>query len=179
MGLEDSDIHIDKEPDGVIIYSNNLDHDSNYVSSSLRDLSQPCDFTNLGRQADDSLYENADMAHYEIKECDNKKSFEVMINLSTENVGQQSSNDVKTRVCGKKTTRSAVGNCKMKCTVPQPFALATEKRVTYGTRPHGAEIEILGDGDLPPSVTLQHQSSTKKNPVIFSSSTCLDFFADF
>ncbi|KAL8525053.1 hypothetical protein ACS0TY_014600 [Phlomoides rotata] len=165
MGMEGSDIHIDKEPDGVIIYSNDLDHDSSYVGSSLLDLSQPSDY--LGPQADDTLDDNSDKTHYEIKECDSEKSVEVTINLSNvEHEGQQSPNDIKTtRVCGKKTTRTAIGNCKTKCTIPQPFALATEKRATYGTR---AEIEILAAGDMLPSVTLQHQSCAKQNPCDFS-----------
>ncbi|KAL8515659.1 hypothetical protein ACS0TY_014369 [Phlomoides rotata] len=163
MGMEGSDIHIDKEPDGVIIYSNDLDHDSSYVGSSLLDLSQPSDY--LGPQADDTLDDNSDKTHYEIKECDSEKSVEVTINLSNvEHEGQQSPNDIKTtRVCGKKTTRTAIGNCKTKCTIPQPFALATEKRATYGTR---AEIEILAAGDMLPSVTLQHQSCAKQNPLV-------------
>lgn len=182
MGLEGSDIHVDKEPDGVIIYSNDLEHDSSYVGSSLLDLSQPCDFTNLDPQADDTLDENADTTHYEIKECNGEKSIEVTVNFSTENAeqeGQQSPNDIKTtRVCEKKTTKTAVGNCKTKCTIPQPFALATEKRATHGTRPNGAEIEILAVGDMPTSVTLQHQSCAKQTPVIFSPSTYLDFYAE-
>lgn len=179
MGLEDSDNHIDKEPDGVIIYSNGLNQDSSYVSASQLDLSKPCDFINLDPQPDDTLDKSAETKHYVIKECNSEKSVEVTIpsfsteiNLSKENGTHEvrkSPNDVmKTRVCGKKTTRSAVGNCKTKCTIPQPFALSTEKRATYGTRPYGAEFDSLTIGDRPSNVSLQHQASAKQNPVNIS-----------
>ncbi|KAI3469697.1 hypothetical protein Pfo_026360 [Paulownia fortunei] len=185
MGLEGSDIHIDKEPDGVIIYSNGVNHDSSYANASQQDLMLPCEFANPDPQPHNTLDENAEMKHYDIKECNSEKSVEVTIfcqvetyeqnlpssnseiNLSKEYVtheGRKLMNDnKKTRACEKKTTRSSVGNCKTKCTVPQPFALATEKRASYGTRPYGAESDNITAGDKAFNV---HQTSPKQNPTI-------------
>ncbi|KAH6808970.1 hypothetical protein C2S51_026753 [Perilla frutescens var. frutescens] len=157
MELESSNIHIDKEPAGVIIYSNGLDHDSSCVSAGQLDLTQPCDLHNL--------------------DCNDEKSVEVTtpsfnteINLPKENIThevQKSPTDSKkTRACSKKTTGSFVGNCKTKCTVPQPFALATEKRATHGTRPYGAELDSLLVGDQPFYASLQCQAPAKQNPAI-------------
>lgn len=43
----------------------------------------------------------------------------------------------------KPATKSIAGNVKTKYTVPQPFALATEKRALCGTRPTGPETDAV------------------------------------
>ncbi|GFP95882.1 protein wvd2-like 1 [Phtheirospermum japonicum] len=175
MGLEGSEIHIDKEPDGVIIYSNNVNNDSTYPNPSQQDPSQPCEITNLDAQIDDdTLDENAEMNHCEIKECNTETSVETFlpniptvnseINLPDENVSQED----------KKLTN---GN-KKKYTVPQPFALATEKRASFGTRLVGPDSDDIVTGDKPsnnPIVsTVVHrkplQPTNKKHP---GEDTCL------
>ncbi|PIN06022.1 hypothetical protein CDL12_21432 [Handroanthus impetiginosus] len=183
MELEGSDIHIDKEPDGV-------NHDSSHTNACPQDLEPPCEFINLHPQPDDALDEDAEVKHYELKECDSQESVEVTkrcqnetyeqnltsidskINLSKEDAtyeGRKLTNDdKKTTSCDKKTTRSAVENCKMKCTVPQPFALATIKRVSYGSRPYGAEFDNI-NGDKPcKNHILRHQTSAEQNPTVSS-----------
>ncbi|KAL0414397.1 UNVERIFIED_CONTAM: protein WVD2-like 3 [Sesamum radiatum] len=177
MGLEGSDIHIDKEPDGVPIYSNGVNHDSSYANANQQDLQQQqSEFINMALQPDDTLDENSEGKHHEIQECNSEKPIEAPkvcqtyvqqsrsddseINLSKEDEtheGRELMKDNKdTRACDKKTTRPAVGNCKSKCTVPQPFALATEKRASYGDKPSNVHI-------------LQHQTSAKQNPTVTAS----------
>ncbi|KAK6161389.1 hypothetical protein DH2020_004770 [Rehmannia glutinosa] len=189
MELEGGDIHIDKEPDGVIIYSNGVNHDSTYANANQQGLRQPCEFTTLDPQPDDTLDENAETKHYEIKECNSENSADVTklcqfetyeqnipsfnseTYLSEEDVKCEdrklTNDDKKTRPFDKKTTRSAVGDCRTKCTVPQPFALATEKRASFGTRFYGAEFNNVTTGDKPPNNVhiLQHQISAKQNPI--------------
>ncbi|XP_020552740.1 protein WVD2-like 3 isoform X2 [Sesamum indicum] len=175
MGLEGSDIHIDKEPDGVTMYSNGVNHDTSYANANQQDLQQQSEFINMALQPDNTLDENSEVTHHEIQECNREKPTEAPkvcqvetyeqqlqsdnseINLSKEDEtheGRESVKDNKnTRACDKKTTRAAVGSCKSKCTVPQPFALATEKRALYGDKPSNVHI-------------LQHQTSAKQNPTV-------------
>ncbi|KAK4425554.1 protein WVD2-like 3 [Sesamum alatum] len=175
MGLEGSDIHIDKEPDGVTIYSNGVNHDSSYANANQKDLQLQSEFINMTLQPDDTLDENSEVKHDEIKECNSRKPIEAPkvcqfetyeqhllsdnseSNLSKEDAtheGRELMKDNKnTRACDKKTTSSAVGNCKSKCTVPQPFTLATEKRALYGDKPSNVHI-------------LPHQTSAKQNPTV-------------
>lgn len=153
MELESSIIHVDKEPDGVITYSNGLSHDSSYVSASQLDLTQPRDLHNL--------------------DCNDEKSVEVTTpRFNTEIIPpkdnitpevRKSPNDAKkTRACSKKTTGSFAGNCKTKCTIPQPFALATERRATNETR----DFDSLLVGDQPLDASLQSQAPAKQNPAV-------------
>ncbi|KAI3459462.1 hypothetical protein Pfo_016125 [Paulownia fortunei] len=189
MGMEGSDVHIDKEPDGVIIYSNGVTHDTGYGNASQQDVAQLPELINLDPLSVGILDENAEVQDCEVKECNSDKSpavtqlcqvetceqslpgFNSEINMTEEDAtsdGQKVTDDKKkARACGKKAIRSAVGNCKTKCTVPQPFALATEKRALYGTRPYGAEFDNITAGDKPSHVrVLPHPSSAKQNPTV-------------
>ncbi|KAK6138725.1 hypothetical protein DH2020_027530 [Rehmannia glutinosa] len=143
MELEGGDIHIDKEPDGVIIYSNGVNHDSTYANANQQGLRQPCEFTTLDPQPDDTLDENAETKHYEIKECNSENladvtklcqfetyeqnipSFNSETYLSEEDVKCEdrklTNDDKKTRPFDKKMTRSAVGDCRTKCTIGPPI----------------------------------------------------------
>ncbi|KAG8370342.1 hypothetical protein BUALT_Bualt14G0107000 [Buddleja alternifolia] len=151
MELEGSVVHIDKEPDGVIIYSNGVNHDPNCSNASQQDLEQPCELVNLEPQPNNVSNEIAEVKDYGIKECNNKKSVEV------------TNDNKKKQACDKKVTKSAVGKCKPKCTVPQPFALATEKRALYGTRLYGAEFDNITVGDKPSNV---HRASVKHSAAV-------------
>ncbi|KAK6161379.1 hypothetical protein DH2020_004760 [Rehmannia glutinosa] len=168
MELEGGDIHIDKEPDGVIIYSNGVNHDSTYANANQQGLRQPCEFTTLDPQPDDTLDENAETKHYEIKECNSENSADVTKLCQVETYEQNiPSFNSETYLSEEDMTRSAVGDCRTKCTVPQPFALATEKRASFGTRFYGAEFDNVTTGDKPPNNVhiLQHQISAKQNPI--------------
>ncbi|KAL3828724.1 hypothetical protein ACJIZ3_017526 [Penstemon smallii] len=182
MELEGNDIHIDKEPDGVIIYSNGVTRDL-----SCGNASQPSELIYLDPHPDDISEETAEVKGYEIKECNSEKSVDVtklcQVETCEQNLpsldsvvsnedetteGQRITKDSRNRQdCGKKAIRSSVGSCKTKCTVPHPFALATEKRASYGGRPYGAEFDNIPTGDKQSHLRiLQHTASPKQNPTV-------------
>ncbi|XP_073285004.1 protein WVD2-like 3 [Primulina huaijiensis] len=191
MELEGSDIHIDKEPDGVIIYSNSVAHNSystngvnvDTVSAGQVDVVQQYELNNLGPQLDDVLEESTEIKEYQVKECndeklvENSKLFQVdqhepnlpsdikMFENSASSEGQKVVDRYeKTMICGKKVTKSAGESCKTKCTVPHPFALATEKRASGGTLPYGVDLDNITSGDkLSPIRASQHPTSAKHN----------------
>ncbi|KAL8486569.1 hypothetical protein ACS0TY_023305 [Phlomoides rotata] len=76
MGMEGSDVHVDKEPDGVIIYANGITHDSDYGNASQGDVAQLPELINVDPQLD-IFDENAEAQDCEVKECNNDKSAEV------------------------------------------------------------------------------------------------------
>lgn len=167
MGMEGSIVHVDKEPDGVIIYANGVTHDSDYGNA---DVAQLPEIINIDPQRD--IFE------CEVKECNNDRSAEVAKLCQVETLDKNMPDDAKSegqkvtdddkkrRVCGKKVSKTGAGNCKVKCTVPQPFALATEKRALSGARPYGAESDHAIAGEKPSNVrVVQHPSSMKQNPV--------------
>lgn len=170
----------------MIIYANGDTHDSDYGNACQRDVAQLPELINIEPQLVDIFDEKAEVQDCDVKECNSDKSAEVtklcQVERCEENLpsfnceidkddakseNQKVTDDSKkTRACGKKATRPAVGNCKTKCTVPQPFALATEKRALYGTRPYGVESDNTTAGDKPShNRVLLHQSSVKQNPV--------------
>ncbi|GFP92209.1 protein wvd2-like 1, partial [Phtheirospermum japonicum] len=66
----------------------------------------------------------------------------------------------------KSLARSAVGNCKARFTVPQPFALETEKRDLNGIRAsYSVEFDNVTGGDKPSHAHVSlHSSYLKQNP---------------
>ncbi|KAL0433510.1 UNVERIFIED_CONTAM: protein WVD2-like 3 [Sesamum latifolium] len=188
MVMEGSDVHIDKEPDGVIIYSNSVTCDSGYGNVSQEEVEQMPELINLDPQPVDILDVNAEVQDCEVKECNsdtsevkkvcqvetgeqNLPSVNGETNINKEDATSEGQKvmdqNKKTRACGKKATRSPVGNCKTKCTIPQPFALATEKRALNGTRPYGAEFDSICTGDKPSHTrVVLHPISGKQNPTL-------------
>lgn len=172
MEIEGSDIHIDKEPDGVIIYAIDINNDSSYGKAS-----QLPEMIDIDPQIVDMPEENTDVQDCVVKECNDEKSAAESIPVSKSEIEKDDvktdgkkirDHDKKTQSCGKKGTRP-LGNCKTKCTVPQPFALATEKRALHGTRPNGAECDNTTGGDKPSHVRVPLQpSSAKQNLVSLS-----------
>ncbi|KAL0367095.1 UNVERIFIED_CONTAM: protein WVD2-like 3 [Sesamum radiatum] len=189
MVMEGSDVHIDKEPDGVIIYANSVNRDSGYGNVSQEEVEQMPELINLDPQPVDILDVNAEVQDCEVKECNSDTSAEVKKVCQVE-TGEQNPPSVngetninkedatsegqkvmgqnkKTRACGKKATRSPVGNCKTKCTIPQPFALATEKRALNGARLYGAEFDSICTVDKTSHTRVAlHPTSGKQNPTI-------------
>ncbi|XP_011073495.1 protein WVD2-like 3 [Sesamum indicum] len=189
MVMEGSDAHIDKEPDGVIIYTNSVNCDSGYGNVSQEEVEQMPELINLEPQPVDIIDVNAEVQDCEVKECNSDTSAEVKkvcqvetgeqnlasvngeTNMNKEDVTSECrkvmDQNKKTRSCGKKATRSPVGNCKTKCTIPQPFALATEKRALNGTRPYGTEFDSICTGDKTSHArVLLHPTSGKQNPTV-------------
>ncbi|KAG6423136.1 hypothetical protein SASPL_113522 [Salvia splendens] len=179
MEIDGSDVHIDKELDGVIIYANGDSHGSGCGNACEQDVAQLPEIIDIDPQLVDVSDENADCV---VKECNSVKSEETKPcqqesvpesknGIEKDGVtseGQKArDHDKKAQPCGRKATKPAVGSCKAKCTVPQPFALATEKRALHGARPNGGECGNTTDGDKPSHVRVPLQpSSVKQNLMV-------------
>ncbi|XP_057783286.1 protein WVD2-like 3 isoform X2 [Salvia miltiorrhiza] len=186
MEIDGNDVHIDKEPDGVIIYANGVTHGSGCGNACLQDVAQLSEIIDIDPQLVDISDENAEVQDCVVKECNSVKSEETkpcQQETSEESVPESKSasekddvksegqkmrdHDKKTQACGRKATKPAVGSCKTKCTVPQPFALATEKRALHGARPNGPECDNTTGGDKPSHIRVPLQpSSVKQNLIV-------------
>lgn len=162
MGIEVTDICMDKEPDSVIIYSNGIANDLNHETApNHRDGADSFDHINEGPEIQSSE-ESTEAKEYEVKECTTENSFEVSVlhqnekykeeqnvvnshlkaSLPEENLKSETQNkkdNNKSRVSIKQASKPVAANVRTKPTVPQPFSLATEKRASFGTRPTGAQ----------------------------------------
>ncbi|CAA2987813.1 Hypothetical predicted protein [Olea europaea subsp. europaea] len=178
---------MDKKLDAVIIVSSNVSHGPNYEIASPQDEAQPKKYINLDPELD-ILRQKAVVKEHETNECDTERPVETTklceadkcekqdvpssneIDMEKEGAkskGQKVTDDHKqSRPSGKPAMNCAAGNCKIRCTVPQPFALATEKRALCGTRPHETEDDYVAAANKPPHVNgLPHSSTAKKNVV--------------
>ena len=190
MGMEVTDICKDKEPDCVIIYSNDVSHDSNQeITTCNDDVAESYKHVN-GDPEPQVLEENAEVKEYEVKECTTEKTVETSNLCLVENFKQEeivlNSNceaglaaenkrfEDQTRKDDNKKPKSSVkpaskpgpGNARTNYTVPQPFALATEKRASNGTRPIGNETDVgTGVSKTSNTKTMQHFVTTKQNQV--------------
>ncbi|KAI8012029.1 Protein WVD2-like 3 [Camellia lanceoleosa] len=163
MGMEVTDICLDKEPDCVIIYSNGVSHDSNQETSTFHhDVSESYEHIN-GDPVPQVLEENAEVKECEVKECTTENLDEKM-----KIEAQPTSDDnKKSKFAAKPASKPGSGNARTKCTVPQPFALATEKRASCGTRPVGNEPDVgTTVSKSSNSNSLQHQITTKQNQLV-------------
>ncbi|CAI9775942.1 unnamed protein product [Fraxinus pennsylvanica] len=184
MEQEVTDIHMEKDPEGVIIYSNGVSHDKSYKSASYQDDVLPFEQINPNPELDDASKEDAELKECQIKECNSEKSVEISklcqveegdandlpssnvdINMIKEDAKSEgckiTAHEKRSRTSGKFATKSAAGNCKTKCSVPQPFALATEKRALYGTHPYGEEFDKPSNVD-----SLLQPSAAKLNQLV-------------
>ncbi|XVF38361.1 hypothetical protein REPUB_Repub20aG0094900 [Reevesia pubescens] len=160
MGVEVTDIRMDKESDCVIVYSNGVSQDANnetFPSHHNAMQSYVNEDPELQRTE-----EGTEAKEYEVKECTTENSVEKSepshIENSKEEQSMLSSNleaglpedKVKQETAKKWNNKSrvsrhvsklAAANARIKHTVPQPFALATEKRASCGTRPAVVEAD--------------------------------------
>ncbi|KAJ6431260.1 hypothetical protein OIU84_018696 [Salix udensis] len=141
MGIEVTDICMDKEPNCVIVYSNGVSRDPTHETvpddHGVLESYEPID----GVPELHSSEESAEAKEYEMKECTTEVSVEV-----TELSHAEKSEEGQTVVCsnsedGLKSGKA--GPARTKHTVPQPFALATAKRASLGIRLSG-EPDISG-----------------------------------
>jgi hypothetical protein len=188
MGIEVTDICMDKEPDCVIIYSNGDSHDSNHETAPIQhDGSESDEHINEGTEIQSSE-ESTEAKEYEVKECTNEISVEVSelchnekykeeqnvvdshfkAGLPEEKVkseSQKKKDNNKSRGI-KQASRTAAANVQTKHTVPQPFSLATEKRASCGTRPAGAQPDTgTGVNKSSNANNGRHPNTTKPNLV--------------
>lgn len=180
MGIEVTDVCMDKEADCVIVYSNGVSHDSDHETI-------PNHHDVAGSYVQQSVEDNTEVKEYEVKECTTENTFE-MSGLSHMEKGKEEQNvvssnpeagltvekvkpeDVKTkdnnksRLVVKHASKATAGNVRTKHTIPQPFALATEKRASNGTRPAAAEPTIVNK--LSNSNSARYLNAKKHNQVI-------------
>ncbi|KAJ4968287.1 hypothetical protein NE237_014988 [Protea cynaroides] len=186
MGREIADICMDKEPDSAIVYSNSVARDSgNDIVRRHCGLPGSDDHME-GNLKSQVLEENVELKDCDVKECTlenpieisevqvenyHKEGQDVLCVESTlrrdeteKSEGQKPSNHRKLSSPVKSSSRSdGVGNIRSNCTVPQPFALATEKRASCGTRPVGPETAVAGGVNRPSNTNnLQAPSIAKK-----------------
>lgn len=133
MGLEVTDTCMEKEQGGTISYSDGVPPDSSYMRDDNQDLLQSSEHV-IGQQRTDMLNENVETKEYEVKECTADKSVESSQEQDHPRSKVKDDNR-RPKTSAKSITKSVAGSCKTKCTVPQPFALATERRASHGTRP--------------------------------------------
>ncbi|XP_050220064.1 protein WVD2-like 3 [Mercurialis annua] len=163
MGVEVTDICMDKQSNAVLVYSHSVPHDSNHEPvlnhHDVLESYEPIDGVPELQRSEES----SEAKECEVKECTTEisvdstevphaeRSKEDLNALSSKLVddlfeGKITSGDEKTtdiiksqpRV--KHASKAAPAAVRTKHTVPQPFALATEKRASSGTRPTGSDV---------------------------------------
>ncbi|KAF9673528.1 hypothetical protein SADUNF_Sadunf10G0033600 [Salix dunnii] len=165
MGIEVTDICMDKEPNCVIVYSNGVSRDPTHETvpddHGVLESYEPID----GVPELHSSEESTEAKEYEMKECTTEVSVEVTElshaekskegqavvcsnfedGLKVEKVINRKSKDtVQKKSSTKHASKPApAGLARTKHTVPQPFALATAKRASLGIRLSG-EPDISG-----------------------------------
>lgn len=184
MGIEVTDICMDKESDHVINYSEGLSHDSNHGRTpSDHAISESHEHIN-GDHEPQNLEESI-----EVKECTTENSVDISQPSHVEKsdevqnvVSSNSDNDrpvEKVQVDSGKTkdndklraslsyeSKPGAGKTRTKHTVPQPFTLATEKRASCVTRPVSAVADCSnGVNKSSTTSTLRHLNTTKHNQV--------------
>ncbi|XP_038722341.1 protein WVD2-like 3 [Tripterygium wilfordii] len=151
MGIEVTDICMDKEPD-CVVYSNGVSEDSSHETAPNHDGMLESYEHIDGDPELPSSEESAEIKKYEVKECTTETSLDhdgksneeknalsssIEVGLNEEIVKSESlktNNDRKSGSVLKHAPKSAAGIVRTKNTVPQPFALATEKRASNGSR---------------------------------------------
>lgn len=148
MGMEVRDACTDKEPDGVIIYSTEASPGVIYENTPTH--SDGLESAEHGKPF--PVHEE-----YDLKECttdnsaDNSEVCEeqqcpvmpIHSGLSEEEIKAQSmkaKGETRSKVSPKIASKPCSTNGRANCTVPQPFALATEKRAS--SRPSEAESDV-------------------------------------
>ncbi|XP_057957519.1 protein WVD2-like 3 isoform X2 [Malania oleifera] len=108
------------------------------------------------------MEENSEVKEYEVKECTTENAIEISELCQVEEYKKEpdepssnfeaalteekvklESQKTKDNKKSKSSSKLVTGNIRTKCTIPQPFALATEKRALCGTRPVGAEPTVF------------------------------------
>ncbi|XP_043717493.1 protein WVD2-like 3 [Telopea speciosissima] len=169
MGREIADVCMDNESDRVVVYSNGVAHDSgNDIVRGHCDLPESDDQTK-GNPKSQILEENVELKDCDVKECTMENPIEISEldhkGETEKSEGQKPNNHKKLSSSVKSSSRSdGVVNTRSNCTVPQPFALATEKRASCGTRPVGPETAVAGGINRPSNTNNFQAPSTAKKP---------------
>ncbi|CAI0465579.1 unnamed protein product [Linum tenue] len=184
MGVEVMDICIDKEHDFAIAYQNGTSHDPDEPvvlnHDHVHESYEPISVDAEQQSAEGSI----ESKEYEVKECTTEivvetiefslaeqcKEDQSAVNSSSEDgldekvkSGTKASKDENKSHRSPKKHAAKHGVARTKHTVPQPFALATEKRASSGTRPSakaGPNKKTKGNNVLRPNTAKQNQVAT-------------------
>lgn len=178
MGIEVTDVCMDKEADCVLVYSNGVSHDSDHETiPNHHDVAGSFEHVDADSQLE-SVEESTEVKEYEVKECTTENSIEAEKGKEEQNVvssmpeagfpaAKIKPEDVKTKennkshLVVKHASKATAGNVRTKHTIPQPFSLATEKRASNGTRPTAAEPKSVNKSSNTNS--LRHLNNKKQN----------------
>nr|XP_023921702.1 protein WVD2-like 3 isoform X1 [Quercus suber] len=190
MGVEVSDVCMDKEPDCITFYSNGISNDSNHETApNHHDGSDTYEHINEAPEIQSSE-ESTEAKEYEVKECTTENTVEVselhqnekyeeeenavnshlkacLPKEKEKSETQNKKDNNKSRVSIKQASRPVAANVRTKHTVPQPFALATEKRASIGTRPTGIQPDAsTGVNKLSSANNVRHPNTAKPSQQI-------------
>lgn len=178
MGMEVRDACTDKEPDGVIIYSTEVSPGVIYENTPTH--SDGLESAEHGKPF--PVHEE-----YDLKECttDNSADKSELCEeqqcpgLSEEEVKAQSmkaKGETRAKVSPKVASKPCSTNGRANCTVPQPFALATEKRAS--SRPSEAESDVnklsLKSKTTPSPTSVKKNQPISRKPLQPDSKKSLD-----
>nr|GMD75842.1 protein WVD2-like 3 [Ipomoea batatas] len=166
VGMDVASISMDHENDSVVSSLNEVSQDSTTVANTNRGV----DHDHINVEGETNMpTENLELKEYtvliessklsEVRNCedDDGASLKCEIVLPEKEIESEVSKATEesksSRASQKAANKTGSGNCKTKCTVPQPFALATEKRASNGTRPVGNDADASQD----PTPTKQNQ----------------------
>ncbi|KAM3375848.1 protein WVD2-like 3 [Capsicum galapagoense] len=162
---------MEKEQGGKISYSDGVSPDSNYLRDGNQDLLQSPEHV-TGEQRTDMLNENVEAQYYEAKECTAEMPVESRQEQDRPSSKVKDDNR-RPRTSVKPVTKSIAGSCKTKYTVPQPFALATERRASHGTRPIRNDAGDMSAAQKPSEANSLQAPRSVQNQVSLSNANAL------
>ncbi|KAF8086611.1 hypothetical protein N665_0619s0005 [Sinapis alba] len=145
------DICMDKEPDGVVVYANG--DSCNPIQENVSVL-PPLDAVPSGEGNGNTellpTEESIEVKEYDVKECTNEIPVAKPVedgNIEIPALGKDAKSVNKSVLHAKHGSKPGRVSNKIRNTVPQPFALATEKRASSATREsHEVVSKIFPDG---------------------------------
>ena len=173
MDVEDTDVCIIKEPDHVIVYSNGTLHDSDHENgANNHNITESFEAIVESTEHHSSGESNKE---YEVKECTIENFVKRSDQFSREKSEEQifvGSKSLKTKAVKHKSRppignshNKSTGNVQRKHTVPQPFALATEKRASGIMRPFAEDSQGFHDRKLINKTNVLTPNSLRQNKV--------------
>ncbi|KAJ0092175.1 hypothetical protein Patl1_25223 [Pistacia atlantica] len=130
MGIEVTDVCMDKEADCVIVYSNGVSHDSDH--ETIPNHHDGVGSYGDGNPEQQGVEESTEVKEYEVKVCTTETSIEICgLNHMEKNKEEQN--------IANSNLEAGLPEEKTKHTIPKPFSLATEKRASNGAHPAVAE----------------------------------------
>lgn len=188
MGIEVTDVCMDKEADCVIVYSNGVSHDSDH--ETIPNHHDGAGSYVDGNPEQQGVEESTEVKEYEVKVCTTETSIEICglnhmeenkeeLNIANSNLeaglpeekvkpkNLKTKENNKSQVAVKHASKATSGNIRTKHTIPQPFSLATEKRASNGARPAVAEPYATTAMNKSSNANgVRHPNTKKKNQVL-------------